>query len=181
MYQEFPVQILNKEYKVMGVIDNGAEGSKKIVHHIDDDQEKKNMYLVKILPCTNKNDTERYEREINILKKLDHPNIAKIVDVFRENNQIMIFFSYYSGGSLADMLDENRLPEEVARSYFRQLVESVRYCHKNNIAHRDIKPDNILVESDKKSIVLTDFGLSKEIIDLFDDFPGTVRILLYFF
>ena len=142
MYEEFPVTILNKEYKAMGVIDNGAEGSKKIVHHVDD-KENKNAFLVKILSCKDNKDLERYERELKIFNQLNHPNIAKMNHYVKENDSLMIFFPYYSGGSLADLIDEGRLDEERAKKYFKQLVEAVEHCHKNNIAHRDIKPDNM--------------------------------------
>eukprot|EP01091_Cochliopodium_minus_P013221 TRINITY_DN4206_c0_g1_i1.p1 TRINITY_DN4206_c0_g1~~TRINITY_DN4206_c0_g1_i1.p1 ORF type:complete len:330 (-),score=77.54 TRINITY_DN4206_c0_g1_i1:58-1047(-) len=171
MYEEFPVTILNKEYKVMGEIDNGAEGSKKIVQRLDNNESK---YLVKILPCSNIKDLERYEREINIFYKLNHPNIAKLISHTKDDDQLMMFFYYYSGGSLANMIDNERLDENRAKGYFKQLIEAVDFCHINKIAHRDIKPDNIILDTDLKTAVLTDFGLCKELdYGLFDDFPGT--------
>jgi 5'-AMP-activated protein kinase, catalytic alpha subunit len=144
MYEEFPVTILNKQYQVMGDIDNGAEGSKKIVHHVDDKEKNKKLFLVKILDCKNREDLERYQREVKIFKSLNHPNIAKIEYHIKEGDSLMFFFPYYCGGSLADLIDnKGRLDEETAKKYFRQLVDAVEHCHNNNIAHRDIKPDNM--------------------------------------
>ena len=69
---------------------------------------------------------------------------------------------YIKGGSVADKIkkSESGLPTEIARSYFRQLLSAVHYCHEvKNIVHRDIKPDNMMICPDGR-IVLCDFGIS---------------------
>ena len=136
--------MLNKEYKVVRPVENGAEGEKKLVHHVNDENEKKDLFLVKILPCSKTNDFERYEREIRVMKALDHKNIAKVVKAEREGGNLLVFFKYYEKGSLSDIFnDKSRLDEDECRRYFKQILEAVEYCHNNNIVHRDIKPDNM--------------------------------------
>lgn len=198
MYKEFPIQTLTKEYKVIRVIENGAEGEKKLVYHIDDDnREDKKLYLVKVLPCTNKEDLKRYERELDVMKSLNHKNIAKIEKSIEEQEKLMIFLNYFEKGSLADIFNhKKRLDEEECKLYFEQIIEGTDYCHVNGICHRDIKPDNMqsnfffffsyfcnffhffkirLLHGDGKTVVLSDFGLCAQISpnQLLNDFPGT--------
>ncbi|KAI0566228.1 Serine/threonine-protein kinase [Gracilaria domingensis] len=66
-----------------------------------------------------------------------------------------------TGGELFDAVaEQGRLPEPLARSYFQQLVDGIHYCHSRRVYHRDLKPENLLLTADKKTIKITDFGLS---------------------
>lgn len=66
-----------------------------------------------------------------------------------------------TGGELFDAVaQQGRLPEHLARSYFQQLVDGIHYCHSRRVYHRDLKPENLLLTADKKTIKITDFGLS---------------------
>lgn len=66
-----------------------------------------------------------------------------------------------TGGELFDAVaKQGRLPEHLARSYFQQLVDGIHYCHSRRVYHRDLKPENLLLTADKKTIKITDFGLS---------------------
>lgn len=99
--------------------------------------------------------------EIDVLSKLSHVNIINMYEVIHaENkNKIYLILEYATNGSLKDLIP---LPEDTARVYFRQLIEGCIYLHKHNIAHKDIKPDNLLLTSDNK-IKIADFG-SAEIL-----------------
>eukprot|EP01102_Stenamoeba_stenopodia_P008744 TRINITY_DN254_c0_g1_i2.p1 TRINITY_DN254_c0_g1~~TRINITY_DN254_c0_g1_i2.p1 ORF type:complete len:970 (-),score=183.85 TRINITY_DN254_c0_g1_i2:58-2967(-) len=104
---------------------------------------------------------DRAIREIEILKQLDHPNIAKLYEVIHTKERINIVMEYVSGGDLYSYVKERGgLSEEHARSYFVQIVSAVHYCHRMNILHRDIKQQNILLDSARTTVKLIDFGLS---------------------
>lgn len=176
MYKEFPTNTLNNEFTIVKEVKNGAEGTKQLVHYKNDTKEEKDLYLVKILPCNKKEDKERYEREMKVIRSLNHNNIAKIVKTYCEDNKLFIFFPYYAGGSISDIFeDKPRLSEEDAKRYFLQMVDAVSYCHKQGIIHRDIKPDNVLLDASKENAYLADFGLCVEVKEgeLLNDFPGT--------
>ena len=89
---------------------------------------------------------------------------------------------YMNGGTVADKikLSENGLDTDTARSYFRQLLSAVHYCHEvKNIVHRDIKPDNMMI-GPEGNIVLCDFGISQFFEnenDLIKDSNGTIGFL----
>ncbi|XP_043860452.1 NUAK family SNF1-like kinase 2 [Dromiciops gliroides] len=99
-------------------------------------------------------------REIEIMSSLNHPHIITIHEVFENNNKIVIVMEYASRGDLYDYISERqRLSEQEARHFFRQIVSAVYYCHKNGIVHRDLKLENILLDAND-NIKIADFGLS---------------------
>ncbi len=66
-----------------------------------------------------------------------------------------------TGGELFDVVAaQKRLPENQARVFFQQLVDGIEYCHSRRVYHRDLKPENLLISEDKKTLKITDFGLS---------------------
>lgn len=102
------------------------------------------------------------KREIAILKKLDHPNIVKLVEVIDDVNddKVYLVLEYVKHGSvLSGDTKTKPLGEEKARNYFRDIISGVEYLHHNHIAHRDIKPENLLLSEDGK-IKIADFGVS---------------------
>ena len=95
-----------------------------------------------------------YDREVDALQKLSHPYIISIERVQRNS----IVMKYYSRGDMYYYI-KCGLPEYVVRHYAKQLIEALNYCHKMGVAHRDIKPDNLLL-TEEWNIKLCDFGLS---------------------
>ncbi|XP_008107814.2 NUAK family SNF1-like kinase 2 [Anolis carolinensis] len=99
-------------------------------------------------------------REIEIMSSLNHPHIIAVHEVFENNSKIVIVMEYASKGDLYDYIAERqRLTEQEARHFFRQVVSAVYYCHKNGIVHRDLKLENILLDANG-NIKIADFGLS---------------------
>lgn len=102
------------------------------------------------------------KKEIMIMQSLHHPNIIKMKETIDTYNQIVIIMDYIGGMSLHHYLKSklNRhLPEPEAKKIFGQVLSAVEYCHSLNIAHRDIKLENILI--DKTNVIkLIDFGFS---------------------
>lgn len=101
-------------------------------------------------------------REQSVLKKVAHPSIIQIIDVFEEEQALYVVMEYMQGGSLGDKLVELRkFPEDVTRSIVRQLLMAVEVLHKRKYVHRDVKPENLLIQSGLPGPVkLADFGLS---------------------
>jgi serine/threonine protein kinase len=97
-----------------------------------------------------------------IMKKLDHPNIIKLFEIIDDPNDSKLYLitEFVKNGSLAARIRKRDLTENQMRHIFRELITALEYCHKvPKICHRDIKPDNILIDADG-STKLADFGVS---------------------
>jgi len=103
---------------------------------------------------------EELQNEIAILKKLDHPHVVKPIETFQWQQQIFIIMQVCSGG---DLYKRDPYTEEESARVCASVLGAVAYLHANNVAHRDLKYENILYvnASPKSSIKLIDFGLSK--------------------
>jgi serine/threonine protein kinase len=100
-------------------------------------------------------------REVTAMRRLqDHPNILKIHEVMATKSKIYLVMELAAGGELfAKVLRRGRLSESSARQYFHQLVNALNFCHQNGIAHRDVKPQNLLLDLNG-NLKISDFGLS---------------------
>ena len=115
---------------------------------------------------------EKFEREINILKKSDHPNIIKLYEIFESKRSLYLIMEECKGGEVFDKIIEHiqskkMYTEKDAANMFEQMMSAVEYCHNNGICHRDLKPENLLYlnlgpEVDNP-IKVIDFGLSQVI------------------
>ena len=110
------------------------------------------------------------KREINILKKLSHPNIVKIYEFYESDNCFYIINEYCKGGQLYEYLTKNKLTEEQLCVIFYQVFSGLIYLHEHSILHGDLKPENILISSVEKDletnedfawIKIIDFGTAK--------------------
>ncbi|KAI9635899.1 serine/threonine-protein kinase [Dioszegia hungarica] len=100
------------------------------------------------------------EREIVIMKLIDHPNVLNLYDVWETSSELYLIMEYVPGGELFDYLvKRGRLPVSEALHYFQQIIHAVDYCHRFNICHRDLKPENLLLDKDK-NIKVADFGMA---------------------
>lgn len=103
------------------------------------------------------------KREFTVMKKLNHPNIIKLHEVFfdSENKNVYLVLDYYKRGDLFKFLKGKPLKEKYAKKYMRQLASGLKYLHDNSIIHRDLKLKNILV-TDSNDIVISDFGFARD-------------------
>ncbi|KAI1910241.1 Serine/threonine-protein kinase [Ophidiomyces ophidiicola] len=102
----------------------------------------------------------RTAREAAIVMLLNHPFICGMRDVVRTNHHWYMLFEYVNGGQMLDyIISHGKLKEKQARKFARQIASALEYCHKNNIVHRDLKIENILI-SKTGDIKIIDFGLS---------------------
>jgi len=103
---------------------------------------------------------ERFHREGDALRALDHPNIIKIIATAEEDNAHYIIMPYAPGGSLADLLrDSGPMSLKQAVQMALDLADALTRAHRLGIIHRDIKPDNVLLAADHTPL-LSDFGLA---------------------
>jgi len=102
--------------------------------------------------------------EINILSHLHHPFINQILDSFEIDNHIFIVMEYVCGNLLDFIRKRGKLSESISKLIFKQIIEGLRYIHKNKIVHRDIKLNNILIDL-TNTVKICDFGISKKLSD----------------
>mmetsp|Transcript_4724 Transcript_4724/g.7942 ORF Transcript_4724/g.7942 Transcript_4724/m.7942 type:complete len:488 (+) Transcript_4724:155-1618(+) len=101
-------------------------------------------------------------REIKSLKKLNHPNIVKLKEVIRENDELFFVFEFMEGNLYELMKNRDRhFPESKIRNIMYQIFQGMAFMHKHGFFHRDVKPENMLVKGDV--VKVADFGLAREI------------------
>lgn len=154
-------------------VGKGASGRVRIAKHRRTGQ----LAAVKILPlqpvvnsraslATQQAKSEKQrlgiDREIIMMKLMNHPNILRIYDVFEGEKELYLVLEYVEGGELFDFLvNRGRLPPLEALSFFKQIVYGLNYAHTFSIIHRDLKPENILIHSLKPPLIkLADWGMA---------------------
>ena len=120
---------------------------------------------IKIIPKSefmqNSDLLAKVQREISLMKIVNHPGILKLIDVLESQKHLYIVMEYAKQGELFDYLVTNHyLEPKVAIDFFRQIVCTVEYLHSLGICHRDLKPENILLDSCTR-IKLADFGFAR--------------------
>ena len=106
----------------------------------------------------------KFKLEASNQQKCQHPDIPLVYEFFEENNTVYIIMALISGKSLYDILKKKGiLSETKIKHYFIQVAEALKVVHENNFLHRDIKPDNILIDNQDRAILI-DFGATKEFI-----------------
>ncbi|CAI4052781.1 hypothetical protein N7582_005559 [Saccharomyces uvarum] len=102
-------------------------------------------------------------RELEVLQKLHHPRIVRLKGFYEDTESYYMVMEFVSGGDLMDFVAAHgAVGEDAGREISRQILEAVKYIHSMGISHRDLKPDNILIEQDDPVLVkITDFGLAK--------------------
>ncbi|XP_077200720.1 death-associated protein kinase 1 [Paroedura picta] len=118
---------------------------------------------------------EDIEREVNILKEIQHPNVITLHDVYESKMDVILILELVAGGELFDFLAEKEsLTEEEATEFLKQILNGVNYLHSLQIAHFDLKPENIMLldrNVPKPRIKIIDFGLAHK-IDFSNEFKN---------
>ena len=111
----------------------------------------------------NKDSKEKITYETNIMKKLNHPSIVKILEMFESETYILIIMEYINGGNLYSFVKKRRkLNEKTAKFLFWQITQGIKYMHSNGVVHRDIKLENILIDLNN-NVKICDFGIGKAV------------------
>ncbi|XP_028822210.1 serine/threonine-protein kinase BRSK2-like isoform X4 [Denticeps clupeoides] len=102
----------------------------------------------------------KVEREIAILKLIEHPHVLKLHEVYENKKYLYLVLEHVSGGELFDYLvKKGRLTPKESRKFFRQIISALDFCHSHSICHRDLKPENLLLD-EKNNIRVADFGMA---------------------
>src|SRR5206468_1249765 len=129
--------------------------------YLAEDQELGRRVAIKILDDRHASDeqfVERFRREAQNAAGLSHPNIVSIYDRGEAEGTYYIAMEYLDGRTLKELIvSRGPAPTYVAIEYTRQILNAVRFAHRNGIVHRDIKPHNVLVDSDGR-LEVADFG-----------------------
>lgn len=151
-------------YELLGVI---AKGSFSVVYKA---LQKKTGIIRCIKKISKKNftiDILHAQHEVQILQKLVHPNIVRIIEYYEDQKNLFIVTEYLEGGELFDkMLKKMSFSEFEARTIISQVISAILYLHQQNILHRDLKPQNIIFEYEdpaKLNVKIIDFGTSRRI------------------
>ncbi|XP_058284814.1 cyclin-dependent kinase 3 isoform X3 [Hylobates moloch] len=101
-------------------------------------------------------------REISLLKELKHPNIVQLLDVVHNERKLYLVFEFLSQDlkKYMDSTPGSELPLHLIKSYLFQLLQGVSFCHSHRVIHRDLKPQNLLI-NELGAIKLADFGLAR--------------------
>jgi eukaryotic-like serine/threonine-protein kinase len=122
----------------------------------------------------------RFEREARAISHLTHPNICALYDVGNQDGSEYLVMEYVEGETLADKIARGPLPLSLVLRYGAQIAEALHHAHRSGIAHRDLKPGNVMITS--SGAKLLDFGLAKFVVEpahVFSDqsAPETMRPL----
>ena len=177
MNDEMIGRVINSRYKLLDERGNGNFGSVYIARDLQSNY----LYAAKILHPGYAEDNEvleRFKREAYILQGLNDPHIVRIIDYGSDRDIYFIIMNHVDGQNLKYfMLNYGPMEPQRALNYVQQVAEGLDTAYKNGVVHRDIKPQNILVNN-KGVVKIVDFGLSRgrdtPTITHSDKFMGTV-------
>jgi eukaryotic-like serine/threonine-protein kinase len=146
------------QYEVQDFIGQGAMGLVYRAYHAQLERTGAVKVLQGITPDADT--TARFRHEAQAIAQMRHPNILNVYDFGELNGTPYMIVEYVPGGSLADRLNQGPVDQPTALRYLRGVAAGLDYAHAHGIVHRDVKPANVLLESDDTP-VLADFGLAK--------------------
>jgi len=156
-------EALGDDYTIEGEIGRGGMG---VVFRARDERLQRRV-AIKVLPpelAYQKEIRERFTREAQTAARLSHPHIVPIHDVGTGNGLVYFIMGLVEGESLGSRLKRRgRLPPEEARRIMRETADALSAAHAVSVIHRDIKPDNILLEGTRGRVMVTDFGIAKAV------------------
>lgn len=132
---------------------------RKAIHKIT-----KQKRAVKIITKASIKNIDKFMIEVDILRKVDHPNIVRFYEWCEDDKNYYLVMELCTGGELFDrIVGVGHFSEKMAANIMHQVLSSLSYCHHMKICHRDLKPENFIYEnsSQESSLKLIDFGLSK--------------------
>jgi serine/threonine protein kinase len=154
-------EALGGAYTIEGEIGRGGMG---VVYRARDERLKRRV-AIKVLPpelAFQDDIRARFTREAETAARLSHPNIVPIHSVGEGNGLVYFIMGYVDGESLGGRLKRRgKLPAEEARRIIKETADALSAAHAMSVIHRDIKPDNILLEGTRGRVMVTDFGIAK--------------------
>ncbi|KAL5267775.1 hypothetical protein ACHWQZ_G004727 [Mnemiopsis leidyi] len=155
------VEKISKKYELKEVLGSGAFSEVCLAVH----KETGKKFAVKCIDKKSlKGKEDSLENEIAVLKRANHPNIVKMIEMFEDKNYLYLVMDLVTGGELFDrIVERGSYSEKDASECVKQILIAVDYLHGLGIVHRDLKPENLLYqdETEKSRLMISDFGLSK--------------------
>jgi len=157
---------VNENYKNIRKLGEGSYGSVYMVNHMHTSQHRAMKIITKKSTYEATKIDNEILNEIEMLKRMDHPNIVKIFEFFYSSKNYYLITEFCKEGELFDrIVKEGPFNEEYAGYIMYQIFSAVNYCHSMNVLHRDLKPENILIERKENNgflkIKIIDFGTAK--------------------
>jgi calcium-dependent protein kinase len=155
------IKELRMTYSIGKLLGNGSYGKVYLATHKSNQEHK---VAVKVINKTemDDDDLESLKAEVEILQKVDHPNIVKYFETYDDSKNIYLVMEFCSGGELLDTISATkRNHEKVTAEAMEKMVRALIHIHASNITHKDIKPDNIMYD-EAGNCKLIDFGLSQQ-------------------
>ena len=153
------------DYVIIKEIGSGTYSKVQLVQHkIDLSIRAMKVIKKKMKRGTNQTNENDVKKEVDLLIKMDHPNIVKIFEFYNGEKEYYLIMEYCEGGELFDRIVKSNLTEIQCAYIMYQILSAVNYCHKMKIIHRDLKPENILIKKDEDGfyrVKICDFGTSK--------------------
>lgn len=151
------------KYNTKEVLGNGAFSE---VIKAEEKETKRGVAIKVINKKSLKGKEDALQNEIDVLKKVKHPNIVQLYEIFDDKSRLYLVMELVTGGELFDrIISKGSYTEKDATELIRQVLDALEYLHELGIIHRDLKPENLLYYSpaDDSKIMISDFGLSKTI------------------
>jgi serine/threonine protein kinase len=158
-------QVLSANYELESEVGRGGMG----IVYCARDRRLKREIAIKVLPpelSFRADIRQRFLREAETAAQLNHPNIVPIYTVEERDNLVYFVMAYIAGDNLGVRLQQHgpMAPVEVRR-ILKEVADALAYAHHRNVIHRDIKPDNIIIDADTGRAMVTDFGIARALTD----------------
>jgi serine/threonine-protein kinase len=161
-------QVLSANYELESEVGRGGMG----IVYCARDRRLKREIAIKVLPpelSFRADIRQRFLREAETAAQLNHPNIVPIYTVEERDNLVYFVMSYIKGDNLGQRLQQHGpMPPVEVRRILREVAEALAYAHNRNVIHRDIKPDNIIIDDETGRAMVTDFGIARALTDMGD-------------
>ena len=158
-------EVLSANYELESEIGRGGMG----IVYCAKDRRLKREIAVKVLPpelSFRADIRQRFLREAETAAQLNHPNIVPIYTVEERDNLVYFVMAYIKGDNLGQRLQQHGpIPPVEVRRILREVADALAYAHHRNVIHRDIKPDNIIIDEETGRAMVTDFGIARALTD----------------
>ena len=149
---------LQGQYRIVRLLGQGGMGAVYLARDLALDRE----VAVKVVRTDAREMHDRFRGEARTAARLSHPNIVPLHAYGEVAGMPYFVMGYVRGESLADRLRrDGKLPEEESRRVLAELASALDHAHRQGVVHRDIKPDNVLIDDESGRAMLTDFGVAK--------------------
>ncbi|MEO7822945.1 MAG: serine/threonine-protein kinase [Gemmatimonadaceae bacterium] len=161
-------RILSANYELESEVGRGGMG----IVYCARDRRLKREIAIKVLPpelSFRADIRQRFLREAETAAQLSHPNIVPIYTVEEKDNLVYFVMAYIAGDNIGQRLQQHGpMPAVEARRVLREVADALAYAHNRNVVHRDIKPDNIILDAETGRAMVTDFGIARALTDTGD-------------